>query len=345
MLLGIALLQLAWKPAAGGGPSSSAGPSAVLESALAKPRPAGAYAGGRAVLPVHCARNEVESFLVVVSGGAAGLTGVTVGFAAPLAGAAVTLHAARYVHATKPTGCTGAAGLWADPLVPDVDVYVGERRNAFPLAVPAGENRVVWVDLFVPKNASAGSSTHAVTVTGAGGFAATLRVNLTIWSFALPTTPSMRSLFGMPTWNAVAGSHNTTDSPRLTDALYKRYLKSGLMHRVSFGNFLSDGSAQMQRDAAGSPSRFFDEWGEFIGGVGLPFGPSPGRLSSVQAPALICGLSWDEGNDRFNNCTAAAFAEQIGYWRNLSHAFGERGWLQLLFDYSGAPTNSEQPVS
>ena len=95
---------------------------------------------------------------MVVSGGASGLTDVVVDFPAPLAGAAVSLHAARYVNATKATGCTGATGLWADPLVPAVDVYAGERRNAFPLTVPAGENRIVWVDLFVPKGASAGNS-------------------------------------------------------------------------------------------------------------------------------------------------------------------------------------------
>ena len=51
--------------------------SAVLESSLAKPRPTGAYEGGTATLQLHSARNEVESFLVIVSGGAAGLTGVT----------------------------------------------------------------------------------------------------------------------------------------------------------------------------------------------------------------------------------------------------------------------------
>lgn len=309
-------------------------PSVVLESALAKPRPSGTYGAGRPILPIHCAKNEAESFLVVVSGGASGLTDVVVDFPAPLAGAAVSLHAARYVNATKATGCTGATGLWADPLVPAVDVYAGERRNAFPLTVPAGENRIVWVDLFVPKGASAGNSMHPVTVTGAGGFSSTLHINLTIFNFTLPTTPSMRSHFGMPTWNAVASSHNSTHNSTLTDSLFKRYIKSGLMHRVTFGNFLSDGSAQMQSDAANGESGFWDEWGEFISNVALPFGPSPGQLSSVQAPAIICGLSWDKHSNRFNNCTAAAFVQQIRYWRNLSRSFDEKGRLPLLFDYS-----------
>lgn len=151
-------------------PSPSAGDiSAVLESALAKPRPSGAYSSGSRSLQLHAAKNEVESFLVVVSGGASGLEGVSVEFAAPMPGAAVTLHAANYVNATKPSGCTGAVGLWADPLVPAVDVYAGERRNAFPLSVPPRENRIVWVDVFVPLSARAGSTSHAVDVRASGG--------------------------------------------------------------------------------------------------------------------------------------------------------------------------------
>jgi hypothetical protein len=41
-----------------------------------------------------------------------------------------------------------------------VDVYVGEQRNAFPLAVPAGENRVVWVDLFVVSTTACSVFSH-----------------------------------------------------------------------------------------------------------------------------------------------------------------------------------------
>ncbi len=40
--------------------------------------------------------------------------------------------------------------------MPDVDSYAGEKRNAFPFDVPAGETRAVWVDILVPENAKAG---------------------------------------------------------------------------------------------------------------------------------------------------------------------------------------------
>eukprot|EP01051_Picozoa_sp_SAG22_P006711 SAG22_NODE_449_length_10399_cov_43.159515_2_plen_182_part_00 len=120
--------------------------TAVLESPLAKPRPGRPYAGGSPALTIHSARNEVESFLVVVNGGAKGLTGVAIDIPAePVAGAAIALYAAHYVNISKPSGCSnGPTGLCPDALVPAVDVYVGEKRNAFPMAVPDGENRVAW---------------------------------------------------------------------------------------------------------------------------------------------------------------------------------------------------------
>ena len=310
----------------------------MLESALAKPRPAGQYTGGSKTLQLHAAKNEVESFLVVISGGSAGLAGVTVQVASPMAGATVTVHAARYVNASKPSGCTGAVGLWADPLVPAVDVYVGEKRNAFPLTIPSNENRMVWVDLYVPKLASAGSSTHLVHVAGSDGFSSTLSYTLTVFDFALPTQPTLTSLFGHGAdWSSLVKAHRTTTDQE-TAALVKRYLKCGLMHRVSFSDFLGYGSPQMQRDAAGSTngsfSSFVSEWGEFIDGTALPFGPTPGRLSSVQAPHELCSLSYNKHSKRFTNCTANAAREQVAYWANLSHRFDSKGWLPLLFDYT-----------
>ena len=58
--------------------AGDSGATAVLESSLAKPRPNGSYTGGSTTLQLHAAKNEVESFLVVVSSGSAGLAGVTV---------------------------------------------------------------------------------------------------------------------------------------------------------------------------------------------------------------------------------------------------------------------------
>lgn len=109
------------------------------------------------------------------------------------------VFAARYVNATKASGCLGKPGLTIDPLVPDTDVFEHEKRNAFPLEVPAGESRVVWVDVFVPADAPSGTVQGQVVVQhGALRERREERrnISLTILDFTLPSTPSMESLFG-----------------------------------------------------------------------------------------------------------------------------------------------------
>jgi sialidase-1 len=317
----------------------SSPPAAVLESALAKPRPLTPYAGGAPTLHLHAARNEVESFLVVVNGGRAGLTGVAIDLAAPSGPiGAATLFAARYVNATKPSGCSGAAGLWADPLVPDTDVYVGERRNAFPLTVPPGQSRFAWVDIFVSANATAGTTTHAVAVTAGGGFSARLRLRLTVFGFALPTAPSMASIFGHGAdWDRLRKAHGTRSEVE-TARLAKRYLQCGLMNSISFGDFLAYGSNSTLADAGAAAGdgfkQFVAEWGEFIQGAALPFGPSPRALSAVRLPAQLCSLGFDEHTGTFINCTESERHAQVDYWRDLARNFDGKGWLPRLFDFT-----------
>eukprot|EP01052_Picozoa_sp_SAG31_P016633 SAG31_NODE_1108_length_9862_cov_5.407662_4_plen_1095_part_00 len=314
-------------------------PSAVLESALVKPRPRAPYRGGAPTLQLHIARNEVESFLVVVSGGSsAGLTGVTVKLDADGPIGAATLFAARYVNASKPSGCSGAVGLWADPLVPDTDVYVGERRNAFPLTVPSGQSRFAWIDIFVPANASAGTTAHAITVTGSGDFSARLQLQLTVFDFALPTKPSMASIFGHGAdWSRLQAAHKT-HSDAGTAQLVKRYLRCGLMHGLSFGDFLAYGSNGTMASAGAVPGGGFNDfvaqWGSFFEGAALPFGPSPRALSAVQLPAHLCSLGFNEHTGTFINCTERARQSQIDYWRNLARNFDTKGWLPRLFDFT-----------
>ena len=251
-------------------------------------------------------------------------------------GAAATLHAAHYVAVTKPSGCTGQVGPWPDPLIPAVDVFVSQKRNAFPLSVPAGQNRMVWVDVFVPKTAAPGTTTHQIAVRGSGGPIATLQLNLTVLNFTLPTPPTMASLFGHGAdWSMIEAEHAPASSAE-TAQLAKYYLQCGLMNRVSFADFLGYGGPAMLEDAGGNGSfaAFVSEYGRYIDGVELPFGPSPGRLSSVQAPHHICSLSYNHHTKETMNCTAEQAAEQVRYWRSLTKNFAEKGWEKKLYDYT-----------
>src|SRR5438270_11411066 len=93
---------------------------------------------------IKAAKNEFEAFQIVLRADVA-TAGVSAKLSASLAGpgganipdANVTLFAEQYYNVGTPSNDEGAAGDWPDPLVPDVDVYFKEKRNAFPITVPA----------------------------------------------------------------------------------------------------------------------------------------------------------------------------------------------------------------
>jgi hypothetical protein len=76
--------------------------------------------------------------------------------------------------------------LFPDALVPERDPFYGEDRNAFPMSVPAGENRMAWVDVNVPAGTPAGSYTSTVTVSATGQEPLSLPVSMSVAGPALP---------------------------------------------------------------------------------------------------------------------------------------------------------------
>src|SRR6266536_3340332 len=117
---------------------------------------------------IAAAKNEFEAFQVVVTGPATGVSATASQLAGPGTIAAPKLFREELIDLTQPSAADGATGRFPDPLVPDVDDVVGERRNAFPFDVPAGESRAIWVEVHVPADAKAGNYHGTVTIHGSG---------------------------------------------------------------------------------------------------------------------------------------------------------------------------------
>lgn len=209
--------------------------------ATQKIRPATALPSARSAA-LEAARNEFEAYQIVVDGGASGrtITGVTPGLLTGPGGAAVP-PTAQWVYrvglyeVVTPSSEDGAPGAWPDPLVPDVDVFYGEKRNAFPLEVPAGERRAVWVEVLVPLEIPGGAYTGTTTIeTSEGSFA--LNVGLRVFDFDLPSTATLKSAFAMG-WNAPCVAHHGSYDACGGDAGIEHfntlYAQAALDHRVS----------------------------------------------------------------------------------------------------------------
>lgn len=205
------------------------------------------HPAGAALATLKAGRNEFEAFQIVLFANGGPYAAVSARVETPLTGPAsfpsanVVLYAERYYRVGVASNDEGAPGLWPDPLVPDVDTYFAQKRNAFPFAIPAQESRVVWVDVLVPQGQEPGDYAGSIAIDVGGVKQASVPISLHVGSFSLPSTATLTSAFGMG-WNTPPLVHcggafpycnNDEDASNAIRALY---LRAALEHRVTISS-------------------------------------------------------------------------------------------------------------
>ena len=89
-----------------------------------------------------------------------------------------------------------ATGGWNDrpnhnKLYPDIAVPL-ELEQGFD--IPSGENQAIWVDIYVPKDQTAGIYRGALSINGSSGNIASVPVELDVMDFSLPDEPTAKSM-------------------------------------------------------------------------------------------------------------------------------------------------------
>jgi len=251
---------------------------------------------------IAAARNEFESFQVVVTGPASKVSASIDGLSGPGRIDGVTLYRADLMNVQTPSALDGATGAWPDALVPDVDDVVGEKRNAFPFDVRGGESRAIWVEVFVPAGARPGVYSGEVTVRSAEG-EARIPVSLEVWDFELPSTSSLKTEFGL-SYGAVAAGH-AVPAGDADAALRARYAQMGLDHRITMSGVADDG---YHRDYA-----HFDRFYRPLVDGGAPTRLGGARFTTVRYVGDRTSVSEHKA------------------WADRAHA---QGWFDRLFDYT-----------
>jgi Ca2+-binding RTX toxin-like protein len=210
---------------------------------------------GASSASIVAARNETESFQVKIDAGPVALTGVDVnqtgslqkGGGGSIPDANVRLFREAYYKVARPSD----GELWGnqdpcpsncripDALIPKRDRYYDEVRNAFThdafsLDIPAGENRVAWVDVRVPQGQAAGTYTGQLTVTGTSGgaaFSKAVPFTVEVKGFSLPSTSTLAGAFAV-TWQKLCPAHNNCNGISAS-ALYDKYARTALDNRVT----------------------------------------------------------------------------------------------------------------
>jgi uncharacterized protein (TIGR03382 family) len=251
-----------------------------------------------AAATLSAARNEFEAFQIVVEGAADQVSATAEPFTGPATLPAPRLFREALIDLASPSSLDGATGRFPDALVPDVDEVVGEKRNAFPFSVPPGENRVLWVELHVPPDAPAGVYQGGVTVHASTGDVR-VPVTLTVWDFALPSTSSLRSHFGLYYGDLIAAHGVSGDA---LSALRARYGQLALDHRITLGS-VDDGN------------RDLGHYAQFYGP--LMDGTAPTQLGGARMTSAIYTGSG----------TQADYAAWASFFRS-------RGWFDRLIAYT-----------
>ena len=298
------------------GPALAAGPQVSALHTLLKVRPED-DPRTEPVARIAAAANEMEGFQVVIRGGGAGLRNVRAHVTELVGPATIdasnfVLYRQEYMEIRQRSDANAMEGRIPDALIPDVDPLVGEKRNAFPFDVPAGENRLLWVDLHVPPGTPPGTYEGVLQVE-ADGFAEALPIELEVFPFELPSTPSYTTAFGFG-WSATGTAHcgdawcNGDDE--LYDRLRQLYAIAALDNRVSLSSVAGPGVPGTGGNL--DFSRFDRVVGPLLDGTASTRLPGA-QLTSVQ--------TW----------MAERSPENYAAWE--AH-FRSRAWLDRTFDYT-----------
>jgi hypothetical protein len=307
---------------------------------------ADAPAGGGQSLQISAAQNEFESFQVHLRAGSSPVQmDVTVSDFVNARNGSV-IHSASnvfvsreaYLNITTLSDQNGTPGMTPDPLIPTKDPYFNETRNAFPFTVAANTVQSSWIDVLVPANAASGYYTATVTVKDGGAQLAQIAVTLKVWNFALPSTATLKSAFGLSQYGFCVqaygyGSDNGytncaqyppsgNDSGNAADLAVISQATLLLDHRISSGVVYSAPFTSM--------TRFDAFYGALMNGVAatLPPGAKPTLLNGAKWTTVGMGPP----GVLFGQISAQTSTNFIQTW--VSHFTSNSGWLAALYDYT-----------
>jgi hypothetical protein len=282
------------------------------------------------------ARGEYIDTQIAIQGPAGGLTNVNVAVTdlvgpggAVISKSNFDLYREHYVSITSGSYDYGPGanrplppGIYPDGLMPFNDPETGASLagngaalQAVPFNVAAGQNQVIWIDLFIPRgvtNSPPGTYTGDITITSTQGNV-TVPVSLSLWNFELPLVPSEKTFF-MIFFPANGNSHN--EQMILRHRISLRYVQiadvpSGI---ANFG---------MNRTAL---------WGyapsDGCGSVSTPPTLAQFRATAAQYPP---GLALDVyPADEISGCTSAY--PLIKQWAQNAHAVGAKVVTTMIPD-------------
>jgi MYXO-CTERM domain-containing protein len=273
-------------------------------------------------MALSCAQNEFCAFQVAVSanGAAEVIADIAVSdLAGPgghtLAGSSALVYREAFIDVTTRSNMMGATGAWPDALIPKVDEFFGETRNAFPANIAAGQTQAFWIELHVPDGQAPGMYTGKVTVTDPKNGATDVMLSIHVRGFSLPSTSSLASAYGFDWDGPCIGHFGGYGPPNCDDAgleaINALYFQDALNHRITISELVY---APPVTNGKGDFGSFDTLYGPFLDGTALT---GPNQLKGAKITTL--------------KYTGDQVAASYAAW--ATH-FKPKGWFDRVFDYT-----------
>ena len=290
-----------------------------------------------AAIPLYAARNEFESFQIVVHADAdTTATLAMTAFNGPGSITRLELRRVEYVRIAQPSDASSIpSGMVPDPLVP---AAFGSVQ-----ALPGGQNQPFWITVYVPPDAAAGDYTATLTVT-LGGRTQDVPLRLHVFGFALPAhigfdgnwNASFEALGGGASLAAVSDLKDFFHEHRLTPSgvAWPAGLNydGGIAYDCATGTFLEEAN---DYDFSRLGPEYIDGTG--WNGEGFPsFEIMQFVDNSTPRPQVFCGVDRGPdayGTDAYNAAWSRLLTAIDGYL--VGHGWAGKGYYYVQNEPQG----------
>lgn len=235
----------------------------------------------------------------------------------------VQVYEVATVRVEHPSDSLGAPGEYPDPLPPLKP----------PLALPQGRNQALWILVHVPESAVAGDYKGIITVhTNRGKIVAPLKV--TVFDFALPKSPTLRSGFGINAWNIKRYHH--LERPDQEKRVWGMYMRSFAEHRIAPYSFYAHAPIRVRFEGEGADKKVIVDFSEFDQAASTYLDRMGFNAFVLPLEGMGGGTFYERYPGEFGGFKAGTpeYERLWGdYVRQIESHLREKGWLEKAYVY------------
>jgi len=319
-------------------------------------------APGTASAEVFCAKNETESFQIIVTNKSYQTLPDIELYVSDWQGPSsskkpkITLFREHYVVIYKPSPRSASQpGWYPDALIPFVDPYTGDPittglYRANHQSIAPRKNQGYWIDVRVDSDVPAGTYTASILVTSSSRPVAEIPVTLKVWNFELPNQHALKTFFTKLV--DVSYYHSCSKDSSLYRIIEERYIRlldeHGIKLRFSSVGYWPDSTGKIifsQAFREGIKS-FTEQYKPFITIIAMEFSKEPDKAKEYLKSweSFVCANPWlpcpviycpelvteeDYLNAKNYGLAIKQFAPHIKYWVTEQIAPSNPDWPSL----------------